>query len=139
MGSFEEEEQDAENLSFTRQRLSKKRVSKEMFYCLLVLTELQRHPAAFLLTQLPDPIYFKLGDYSETIHQPLDLVTICGKLMRNVYSGPEEFQNDMVTLIQNNKIYFLLHGEIYTLLLQFEEEFWIHWEETIPKYREAHA
>jgi len=45
----------------------------------------------------------------------------------------------MVTLIQNNKIYFLLHGEIYSLLLKFEEEFWFLWSEMVPKYREAYA
>lgn len=90
-----------------------------MFYCFLVLTELQKNAASFLLTQVPDPIFFKLGDYSEIIEEPIDLITICGKLLRNVYKSPEEFENDMVRLIQNNKIYFLFHGEIYSLLLKF--------------------
>ena len=88
---------------------------------------------------MPDPIFFKLGDYSEIIEKPIDLITICGKLLRNVYSSPEDFQNDMVTLIQNNKIYFLFHGEIYTLLLKFEEEFWHLIEEMVPKYKAALA
>jgi hypothetical protein len=103
----------------------------------MVLAELQNNEAAFLLTQVPDPIYFKLGDYSEIIEKPLDLITICGKLMRNEYSGPDEFQTDMVTMIQNNKIYFLFHGEIYSLLLRFEEEFWFLTEEMLPRYRDA--
>lgn len=105
-----------------------------MFYCILVLTELQKDPATFLLTQVPDPIYFKLGDYREIIHRPLDLITICGKLMRNEYSGADGFQNDMVTMIQNNKIYFMFHAEIYSLLLRFEEQFWFLIEEKVPRY-----
>lgn len=56
-----------------------------MIYCFLVLTELQKNVANFLLTQVPDPIFFKLGDYSEIIEKPIDLITICGRLLRNVY------------------------------------------------------
>ena len=104
-----------------------------------MLTELQKNAASFLLTQVPDPIFFKLGDYSEIIEEPIDLITICGKLLRNVYKSLEEFQNDMVRLIQNNKIYFLFHGEIYSLLLKFEEEFWSLTEEMVPKYKAALA
>lgn len=104
-----------------------------------MLTELQKNAASFLLTQVPDPIFFKLGDYSEIIEEPIDLITICGKLLRNVYKSPEEFENDMVRLIQNNKLYFLFHGEIYSLLLKFEEEFWRITEEMVPKYKAALA
>ena len=139
LGSFKEEELDAETTSYARQSLSKRRVKKELFYCILVLTELQKDPATFLLTQVPDPIYFKLGDYREIIHRPLDLITICGKLMRNEYSGADGFQNDMVTMIQNNKIYFMFHAEIYSLLLRFEEQFWFLIEEKVPRYQEAVA
>jgi hypothetical protein len=88
---------------------------------------------------VPDPIYFKLGDYKEVIHRPLDLITICGKLMRNEYSGKDEFRNDMVTMIQNNKIYFMFHAEIYSLQLSFEERFWFLFEEMVPRYQEAVA
>jgi hypothetical protein len=31
----------------------------------------------------------------------------------------------------------LFHGEIYSLLLRFEEEFWFLTEEMLPRYRDA--
>lgn len=61
----------------------------------------------------------KLHDYTKIIQKPLDLYTIYFRILRGEYKLPDEFVDDIKTMINNAKIYFIHYSSILTDVLRF--------------------
>lgn len=92
---------------------------KKNLHLFLTLEQLKRHHLSKYFLALPDPIHLKLYDYREVIHRPLDLRIIANKLVRGKYKDRREFEVDMVTMIQNHKIYFIGDVEMLEIAVRF--------------------
>lgn len=72
---------------------------------------------------LPDPLYLGIYDYKDAIGNPLDIRLIANKLLRGKYEEKEDFECDVVTMIQNFKIYFIGSMEMFDIAVKFEHFF----------------
>lgn len=95
---------------------------------------LQNSSTSQLFLNSPNEIYMKLRKYQEIIHNPLDLFTIAYRILRGEYSNSDDFQVDIVTMIQNYKIYFIHTPQILTEIIRFEELYWYLNDVELPKY-----
>jgi hypothetical protein len=94
----------------------------------VTLEKLRRSSLSIYYMALPDPLTMKAFDYRDVIPSSLDMRIIANKLLRGKYQDDDAFELDMVTMIQNSKVYFVIDMEMYDIAIQFEELFWKTWE-----------
>ena len=68
---------------------------------------------------LPDVIFLNLPDYYDRIKRPIDMYTIGNKILRHSYSNNNDFEIDVVTMINNFKIYFMYDPELFGIAIKF--------------------
>ena len=91
---------------------------------MMTLEQLRRNPLSKYFMAQPDPLYLKLYDYNKVVKEKLDLRLIASKLLRGKYPTKDEFEIDMVKMIQNFRIYFINDLELFDISIQFEHLFW---------------
>lgn len=73
----------------------------QMKYCSNILNRLKRNSNAGPFLQPVDPVALGIPDYFDKIKRPMDLSTIKKKLDGGVYKTPDDFNNDMLLMLNN--------------------------------------
>ena len=80
---------------------------------------LRRSPYSNYFMYLPDAIFLNLPDYYHRIKRPIDMYTIGNNILKHSYSTKDDFETDVVTMINNFKIYFMGNHELFGIAINF--------------------
>lgn len=70
-----------------------------------------------------DPVKDHVPDYHEKVTQPMDLITMKGKMDRNEYTSHEQFYDDMMLIFKNCKTYWQPTDTVWAACEKLEKTF----------------
>ncbi|KAK8551443.1 hypothetical protein V6N13_119903 [Hibiscus sabdariffa] len=104
--------------------------------CSALLKALMKHPAGWVFNQPVDPKALGIPDYFSIIKSPMDLGTIKSKLVKNIYTGTDEFVADIRLTFANAMLYNPSSNNVHKMAVEMKDFFEASWKSLEEKCNE---
>ncbi|ESW19952.1 hypothetical protein PHAVU_006G168500 [Phaseolus vulgaris] len=122
--------------SFDSQKVKNPRVDRKgSVQCATILKSLMSHPYSWVFSKPVDPVALNIPDYFTIISHPMDFGTIKTKLERNIYSGTEEFADDVRLTFSNAMKYNPPSNDVHLMAKELCKIFDRKWKDLVRKLK----
>ncbi|KAL2980028.1 hypothetical protein AAZX31_13G204700 [Glycine max] len=108
---------------------------KGSMQCATILKSLMSHSYSWVFLKPVDPVALSIPDYFTIISHPMDLGTIKSKLERNIYSGTEEFADDVRLTFSNAMKYNPPGNDVHMMAKELSKIFDRKWKDFGRKWK----